>query len=95
LRKVKKILFISALCLILVFIIQKTVNFYIERQINIHLAPYNISADLKRLNTLTLNHKNISLTCKLKIDGKNLTLTPLTDSLIAKLLPDKIKIPLG
>ena len=94
-RKSKKIILTVVIALLLAFILQKSTNFYIERQINSHLAPYKITAELAHLNKLTLNYHGLSLTCKIKIEDKTMVLVPVKNSVATKLLPDKIKIPLN
>ena len=92
--KLRKIIIVCTIALILVFALQKGCNFYVEKKINTYLAPYSIDARLEKLNLLTLNYRGLTLKCKIKPEGKSLYLVPLDNNLIAKLLPDKIKIPL-
>ena len=95
LRKLKKILFITAICLVFAFTLQKSTNYYIERKINSHLVPYRISARLEKLSNLTLEYKGFSLTCKIKLEDGNLALYPIKNGMAVKLLPDKLKIALN
>lgn len=94
-RKFKKMLFIITALLVLIFTLQKTTNFFIEKRINSYFSPYQISARLQKLDRLTLQYKNFTLTCKIKIEDKVISLVPENRGIISKLLPNKISIPLN
>ena len=92
--KYKKIFLVLLLSLFLVFIGQNATNAYLERRINAHLAPYNLTARLKRLNLLTVNAGKLKLTCKIKFKGGGISVIPISPKTLIRLLPDEIKISL-
>lgn len=90
--KFKKIILTVLIILTLVFIAQKVTNFYIEQQINSHLSQFGITADLERLQKLTLRYKSFTLPCKIKIEDKAVCLVPINQNFLTKLI--NLKIPL-
>lgn len=91
-HKMRKIILIVLIVFLLVFIAQKTVNFYVEKQLNSYFSAFGVTAKLEKLQRLTLQYKSLSLACKIKTEDKVIHLVPEKKNFLTKLI--SLKIPL-